>query len=142
MVALDSLLDPPLCSDTLSRVNRGFSVAVHITREVLHATYDRLLTTLPFRTMRLPVCDDVKFIVTRHQTKRGDYTYRNNWHELRVSQAVHETLHALDMTVAHEMCHMKEMVDGVWRADVAHSDYFCRLADRVCKVHLFDRGQF
>jgi hypothetical protein len=142
MVALDSLLDPPLCSDTLSRVNRGFFVALHITPDMPRAAYLLLLTTLPFRGWRLPPHEDVKFIVTNSYTKRGDYTYRNNRHELRVSKQMHETLHSLTMTVAHEMCHMKEMVDGVWRADVAHSEYFCCLADRVCKVHLFDRGQF
>jgi hypothetical protein len=119
-------------------------VAVKLTPAMLHATYARLLTTSPFRGWHLPPTDDVKFIVTKHPTKRGDYRWNNgnNRHELRVSVAVHETLHALDMTVAHEMCHVKEMVDGVWRNDVAHSDYFCRLADRVCKVLLYDRGQF
>jgi hypothetical protein len=142
MVALDSLLDPPLCSDTLSRVNRGFSVAVHITREVLRATYALLLTTLPFRGWRLPAPEDVKFILTKNLKDRGDFRVGNGKAELRVSQMVHETLHSLTMTVAHEMCHMKEWEDMVWREDVAHSDYFCRLADRVCKVHLFDRGQF
>lgn len=142
MCALDSLLDLSMLAASSLACQQGLLVAVKITPAIVQATYARFCVVSPFRGWHLPTPEDMKFIVTKHPTKRGDYAHRNGRHELRVSAAVHDTLHALDMTVAHEMCHVKEMIDGVWRNDVAHSAYFCRLADRVCKVLLYDRGQF
>lgn len=115
-------------------------MAVYPTPEIMAAAYDLLRTTLPFRGWHLPPSDDVKFCVTRHKDRAADYTFDGD-HCIRVSQLKNQTLQTLLISIAHEMCHMKEWMSGA-RWDVHHGAAFNRLADRVCRVHLFDRGIF
>lgn len=110
---------------------------IHIDKEVLRSTYDLLKRTRPFNKWGLPPSCDVIFRVLRTKERRGDY-YRDQKgrHVIRVSAGTCHTLQAVILTVAHEMCHVKDET----RAD--HGWRFNQLADRVCRWHNFDRGLF
>lgn len=141
MLALDSLLDPAETTEVVCRLQQGLLVALKITSETLQAAYELLRTTLPFRGWHLPPLEDVKFRVLKRTTTNamhGDYVF-DGAHVIRVVDAKHQTINGVLMTVAHEMIHMKQQLDG---ATDAHGKTFHKLADRVCKVHLWDRGSF
>lgn len=115
-------------------------MAIHITPEMLEATYSLLRLTPPFRGWDLPEADHVEFQVTRQVNLRGEYLYKGG-HIIRISARNHGTLHELTRTMAHEVCHLREKQLGV-RMDVSHSRTFEKAADSVCKHHLFDRRAF
>lgn len=113
-------------------------MAIKITTEVLRTAYDLLRLTRPYHTWGLPASSEVVFKVIRTKDWDGDY-YRDKKtkkHVIRVSQGKCHTLHAVVMTVAHEMCHMKDETRAF------HGWRFNQLADSVCRWHHFDRGQF
>lgn len=109
----------------------------HLTQEVLRTTYDLLRLTRPFNKWKLPPSCDVIFKVLNTENMEGDF-YRDSKGRpvIRVSTAKHHTLHAVIMTVAHEMCHMKD------HTKAHHGWRFRQLASMVCRDHTFDRGQF
>jgi predicted metal-dependent hydrolase len=112
-------------------------MAITITKEVLRTTYELLALTRPFNKWGLPSSNEIIFKVLRTTERRGDYHKDSKGrHVIRVSQGACHTLHAVVLTVAHEMCHVKDET----RAD--HGWRFNQLADRVCKWHHLDRGLF
>jgi hypothetical protein len=115
---------------------------MHLTPEMAEASYNLLLTTPPFRGWKLPPSDEVSFHITAHKGQRGDYYQdENRRHVIRISYRCVTQLDTLMRTMAHEMCHIQEArICRRW--DVEHSSTFNRLADRVCKIHPFDRGTF
>lgn len=114
---------------------------MHITPEIVEATYELLRLTPPFRGWRLPQADEVGFHVLRTKSICGDHYYYDGRHHIRISYKRHSTLRSLTETIAHEMVHMREHELGV-RNDIAHGTVFHRLADQVCRHHSFDRGAF
>lgn len=111
-------------------------MAIVVTVEILRATYDLLKTTRPFRTWKLPPAEEIDFRVLKTNTLSGDYVFSQGKHVIRLSRAKHTTLHAVTMTVAHEVCHMVDPSRS------HHGAVFKRLARLVCKHHGFDIGQF
>lgn len=112
---------------------------IEVTRELMEATYERLMLTPPFSGWGLPDADDVVFRVLKTNRQQADYSFEKKRHIIRVSCSRHKTLHSLDMTVAHEMVHMRDQLLGV-RSH--HGETFNKMADEVCRLHGFDRGQF
>lgn len=110
-----------------------------ITRELLSISYERFRLTLPFRLWNLPHANDVIFRVLKTKAHQGDHCLENGKHQIRLSSSRHKTLHAMDMTLAHEMCHMRADSQGE-RSE--HGRLFNIAADQVCRYHGFDRGQF
>jgi hypothetical protein len=109
----------------------------HLTPEVLRSTYDLLVLTRPFRGWKMPSSSEVIFRVLKTEQMSGDWSLdKKGRHVIRVSKARHHTLHNVIMTVAHEMCHMKDDTKA------HHGWKFRRLAASVCRHHGFDRGQF
>lgn len=114
-------------------------MALHVTPEILEATYELLRMTPPFRGWKLPHADEVAFSVLTTDELDGDYAFEKGRHHIRLSAAKHKTLHSVTATVAHEMCHMRDQINSV-RSH--HGGSFKRMADAVCRWHGFDRGQF
>lgn len=112
-------------------------MAIVITSEVLRSCYDLLRMTRPYTAWKLPPSSKVIFKVLVTKDLEGDF-YRDKLGRpvIRVSRGKHHTLHAVILTVAHEMCHMHD------KSKSHHGAEFNRLADRVCRWHHFDRGQF
>lgn len=106
---------------------------------MLESTYDMLRLTRPFKGWRLPPGDEVVFHVSAETTPQGLHWYDDTGHNIRLSARKHKYLHSAIMTLAHEMCHIRQRIVGD-RSD--HGAVFARMADQVCKHHGFDRGQF
>lgn len=119
--------------------------ALHLTPEILRATYDFFCTTLPFRRWNLPSSEVVGFKVTGDKTKFGccatyDIERKNNkekemLHVIEVSNV--KVLHTgtLLVTMAHEMVHVH--LDRK-KVRAHHGADFKRCAKRICQVHGFD----
>jgi len=107
-------------------------MALHITPDLLERTYELLRHTRPFRRWKLPEADDVEFHVTRHRDRFGDCTDGDPY-TIRISSTKHDTLATVLETMAHEMCHMR---------DITHGKVFTRLAKQVCRHHGFDPKTF
>lgn len=115
-------------------------MALHITPEIVETTYELLRMTPPFAKWKLPHADDVRFSILKTKDRSGDFALDENGRpHIRISYARHKTLHMLTMTLAHEMCHLR---DHQLRVTSGHGASFNKHADAVCKVHGFDRGQF
>lgn len=112
---------------------------LHITPEMVETSYELLRLTPPFKGWKLPHADEVLFSILKTKDRHGDYTFDAGKHHIRISYRRHKTLHALTMTLAHEMVHMRDQITGT---HAEHGATFNKLADTVCKYHGFDRGQF
>lgn len=115
-------------------------MALHLTPEMLEAAYELLRATPPFRGWRLPAGDDVEFHVTRHVDIHGDCVDAGHAHVIRISERKHSTIQALLVTMAHEMCHMRQDIKAPHEGE--HGKIFKQLAQRVCRYHGFDLKAF
>ena len=112
-------------------------MTLSLTPDILVATYELLLTTPPFRSWKLPPSDEIEFHITRSVKHFGTCDGKS----ITISDRKHGTLSNLLVTVAHEMVHLREFQTGA-RSDIQHGAEFNKLADRVCRIHNFDRSAF
>jgi len=117
-------------------------MSIKISPAILEATYELLRSTWPKDLRRLPHAEDISFSVIADKGNRGEfYVDANGTPWIVASQPCHHTLDELLRTVAHEMCHLYEYLYGE-RKDIHHGAWFNRVANRICRVHQFDRGAF
>jgi hypothetical protein len=123
-------------------------MTLHVTPELIVASYERLRMTPPFNRWGLPHADDMEFHAvpikgdaSAEHYVLADLEKKTEHHVLRVNPRRHRTLHMLDMTLGHEMCHIREYILG-YRRKNCHGRMFNKLADSACKRHVWDRGQF
>ncbi len=113
---------------------------IPLTKETLACGYDYLCSTPPFNRWKMPPSSEIKFSVVKHKDRMADYQMVGGVHHIRVSSRWIGTRHEQTLsTIAHEMVHLKMEKDGM-RA--SHGQKFQRLADRICKIHEFDRKTF
>ena len=122
---------------------------IHLTPEMLEATYELLRTTPPFRRWKLPEADDVEFHVTRHRVLSGQYTYLRSkkrvlWHRIEISTTCNKNLRDMMETMAHEMCHIRQRTAdrAAKTRTLTHGRAFKRLAALVCRHHGFNPKTF
>ena len=111
---------------------------LHITPQMIEGAYDYLRKTPPFSRWRLPDSDDVEFHVTRDGTTWGDVVDVPVW-RLRVSGKLIGHTGTLMALVAHEMCHIRQIMR---KQRPTHGTTFQRLAAQVCRYHGFDPKLF
>lgn len=109
-----------------------------VTPDSLKGAYDFLRVCKPFDKWKLPESDDVKFHVIRARGVMGEFLAPNS---IRVSAHSCRSIETTLMTMAHEMIHLYQYIRGT-ETRGEHNAEFHRLADRVCKIHLWDRGVF
>lgn len=112
-----------------------------LTPEMLAHAYEYLACQKPFSSWNLPPAEDVKFAVIRHKDRFAHYQMRGGEHHLEFSKhcfARHEVLIA---TMAHELIHLHAELAEMATGD-SHGKAFQKIADRVCKIHSFDRTTF
>lgn len=112
---------------------------IHLTKELLRATYAYLWITPPFSKWALPPSQVIEFKVTRHPTTQGDHRLLKGIHTIRISCKKVGTLSTLIDVMVHEMVHVKCDRDGV-RSE--HGKDFKRAARIVCRYHGFDEANF
>lgn len=110
-----------------------------LTPHVLVAAYDFLRATPPFRGWKLPHSDDVEFHVVRGKHFYGEYSTEGDKHRIGISSATVGTTDTLVRTMAHEMTHLYQQLQG---RDPAHGADFRRHARCVCRHHGFDPKAF
>jgi hypothetical protein len=99
--------------------------------------------TPPFKEWRLPPALEVKFVVSRSKTKRGDYeTMPSGKHCIRISAENHAHTDSLLQTVAHEMVHLHQAHNQTPGRRSDHGEEFLAFARQVCEVHGFDEKAF
>src|SRR5262249_50899009 len=120
---------------------QAVAMTLHLTPGMIEAAYELLRQTPPFRRWGLPDPDDLEFrAVPLPNDDQGELCkFPDGRLRLTVNPNRHKTIHSMIMTLAHEMAHMRQ--EQLKKKD-HHGASFQRLADLVCKVHGFDRGQF
>lgn len=114
---------------------------MHITPDMMEASYRQLCTSLPFRRWRLPHPDKIEFRVTGHRDRHAHHrAYKDgSGHEIGVSAAKVKSYHLLNECMAHEMVHIRQ--DQLGLRD-KHGAGFKRLAKLVCRRTGFDFEKF
>jgi predicted SprT family Zn-dependent metalloprotease len=115
---------------------------LHLTPEMLEASYELLRQTPPFRRWKLPEPDEVAFRIIRSDTTRGTFHLDKGKPVISISSRCVGNIHSLNETMAHEMVHLYEDTVHKARGDVMHSSKFKALAKQVCKHHGFDELLF
>lgn len=114
---------------------------LHLTPATVEATYELLLTTLPFRRWKLPPADDIEFRVGLSRTYRALYEREGAQHWITVSARLIDTLPELTMTMAHELVHV-HLFDICPRDRDPHNKRFQNIAAHICRRHGFDPAAF
>jgi hypothetical protein len=126
-------------------VEAGPRGSLHLTPDCLENAYEYLRTTLPFRRMNLPHADNLIFRVMGARDRFGHFRGRikttNELNEIGVSIRVVHSTDLLMATMAHEMIHLYQHEKGSYNRS-AHNAEFERLAERVCRIHGFERKTF
>lgn len=107
--------------------------------DVLARTYDYLCELPPFAKYSLPPSEDIKFAVIRSRKLFGRYFMVGGVHHIEISRANVGSHIVLLSTMSHEMLHLH--LEEVGACDM-HGPVFQKFADRVCKIHGFDRLTF
>lgn len=115
---------------------------LHLTPDMLDATYELLRLTPPFKSWRLPPADELEFRATNMKGQDQAYCHHDGTrHVIAIATNRHRTLASLTATMGHEMVHLH--LDLAYPRDRAHHGRrFQRCADMVCRIHSLDRGQF
>ena len=118
-------------------------MSLTLTPDMLAAAYELLRTTPPFRGWKLPPSSAIKFKVSRATREFGHFAYTRDDgapKHISCSDRKHGQLNTLLATMAHEMIHLHQRVSG--HKGPAHGAVFQRFADRICRLHGFDRKTF
>lgn len=111
---------------------------MRLTPEILRGAYEFLRLTDPFRRWGMPAPEYVKFVVSRSKKVMGDYVVLPNCHRIRVSECLHNHTDTLIHTMAHEMTHLRQTIQGRCREGVEHNGDFRKQWAIVCRHHGFD----
>lgn len=114
---------------------------IQLTPEMLALAYDYLAVQKPFSSWNLPPSEDVKFSVSRHKDRFAHHQMVGGVHHLVFSSRFVGRHDSLLVTLAHELIHIHQEESCMMR-DNPHDAAFHKLADKVCKLHEFDRLTF
>lgn len=106
--------------------------------EMLAHLYDYLAACPPFSKWNMPPSEDVKFSVIRKKDRMAHYFFHRETHNIGVSSTFVGSHSTLLSSMAHEMLHL-HMRQTCWNAVNPHDKAFQRYADRICRIHDFDR---
>jgi len=112
-----------------------------LTPEALAAAYDYLCEFEPFNKWNMPPAEDVRFRVIKTKDRTAHYRMVKGVHEIAVSAAYVGRHEMLLSSMAHEMVHA-HMAQTCWNRRNPHDAAFQKFADRICKIHAFDRLTF
>ena len=113
-------------------------MSLKLTSEMLRAAYNYLDFCPPFDHWNLPDGEEITFLVTRTHDY-GGFKSEGPARHIAVSQKRNITTLTVLMTMAHEMIHVYQHTHGL---EIKDDKTFGLLADKVCKLHGFDRGIF
>lgn len=109
-----------------------------LTPAAVRSTYAYLISLDPFAKWACVPVDAMKFAVTRHRDRYGDYSDGT----IRVSAHMVGHLWTAQMVVAHEAIHACQHLDGTETPNVEHNRDFRKRAHSVCKAFGWDWRAF
>jgi len=116
-------------------------MTLHLTPAMLEASYELLRTTLPFRRWKLPHAGEIEFKVLRLPHRGDTASWGDDLHEICLSTKWHPILSELLLTMAHEMCHVRQYMERP-NDRAHHGAYFKKCARQVCRHHGWDYKTF
>ena len=119
----------------------GGRMPIPLTTEMLAHAYEYLACQPPFSSWNLPPSEDVVFKISRSRHNFAHYQWIGGVHHLVFSRHRVGRHEILITTMAHEMIHLHQELCGIM-GDNPHDAAFHRYADRICKLHEFDRMIF
>ena len=116
---------------------------IPLNTEMLAHAYDYLSATPPYKRWNLPASDEVRFGIIRSRKKCAHCFWDGTTHVIELFSSKNVGSHDMILsTMAHEMVHMHMDMTGIMKTDNPHDAAFQKFADRVCKIHQFDRLAF
>lgn len=111
---------------------------IPLSAEMLAHAFDYLACQPPFSKWNLPHSEDVKFSVIKRKDRTAHYAFTGGKHCIAMSSAFVGRHEMLLSSMAHEMLHL-HMAQTCWNRRNPHDATFHKYADRICKIHEFDR---
>ncbi len=105
--------------------------------DMLAHAYDYLNCQPPFASWNLPHSEDLRFFIKQKPLYAMCQPVNDTYH-ITFSPRLVGSHNTLISTMAHEMIHV-HMDQTCGHAKNFHDRTFQRVADRVCKIHGFDR---
>ena len=117
-------------------------MTLRLTPDVLAGAYELNRATHPISAWRLPLSKYVEFRVTRSRKHIG-YCQKASFAPdahfiLEFSERTIGSYQTLLVFMAHELCHMRQMIEKTETKGVEHNQAFCRLAYQVAKAQGWD----
>lgn len=115
---------------------------MNITPQHVAAVYEMLRQLEPFDAWSLPEADLIEFRTDMRRNVVGEHNYRARKRQaplIRVSLACNGHLLTLMQTVAHEMVHLAQIVNGEREG---HQETFIKRTAAVCKEFGWDEKAF
>lgn len=112
-----------------------------LTKAMLAQAYDYLCEWPPFSKWNMPPSEDVKFGVIKRKDIYAQFYTLDKIPCIEVSAGRVGAHQILLSTLAHEMLHL-HMHTSCPDSGKPHGKAFQKFADRVCKIHGFDRLNF
>ena len=106
----------------------------------IRAAYEMFRALPPYSSWRLPPANKIRFSTYSNGREYGRYEYDGR-HYIKVSRKNVRHFHGLAVTMAHEIIHLKQQLDGTDNGS-QHNREYVRLARHVCKVLGFDAKGF
>ena len=113
-------------------------MALPLTVEMVAHAYEYLCCTAPFNKWNLPASEDIKFSIIRKKDRYAHYQLVRGVHHIALSSRFVGRHESLLSTLCHEMIHL-HMASVCAEERDDHGPTFSKYADRVCKIHEFDR---
>ncbi len=115
---------------------------MNIKPQEVAAAYEFLLQLTPFNRWNLPETDGVEFRTDMRKNVLGEHNYRARKRLpplIRMSLRCNGHLISVLQTVAHEMCHLAQVVNGEREG---HQETFAKRASAVCREFGWDERAF
>lgn len=110
---------------------------------MLETSYEYLRSAPPFKRWKLPVTDEVEFVVSTSKSCGGWYNIKEDGtHLIAISQNSVGTSTDLIEIMAHEMIHLYEEHNGLAKGSSEHGVSFKKRAKLVCRHHGFNYEAF
>ncbi len=109
---------------------------LHITPELVIASYDLCRLSAPIRSWRLPHPDQLQFTILTTRDRFAHFKASSDGrHEMAFSTAMIGTLDTLNRAMLHELCHLQ-----AYRLEksTGHGRCWKALRNRVCLHHHLD----
>lgn len=114
---------------------------IALNAEMLAHAYDYLICQKPFSLWNLPPSEDIKFSVSKQKDRFAHHQMIGGVHHIVFSSRFVGRHELLISTMAHELIHVHQEHSCI-NSRNPHGKAFQRFADRICKIHEFDRLNF